>query len=45
MLNDKHKQDRLSFCQEGLTGKIKWDGGVVISDEARFCFFSDNQKM
>jgi hypothetical protein len=43
-LNEVQKQKRLSFCEQALSGSLEWKGGVVLSDEARFCMHSDTSR-
>jgi hypothetical protein len=42
LLNELQISARVQFCREQLGGAIDWGRNVVISDESRFCLYSDN---
>jgi transposase len=43
LLTEAHIAARLKFCSEQLTEVVDWGRDVIISDESRFCLFSDNK--
>jgi transposase len=43
LLTEAHIATRLRFCGQNLSSEIDWSRDVVISDESRFCLYSDNK--
>ncbi|GFV22146.1 transposable element Tcb1 transposase [Trichonephila clavipes] len=43
-LTPQRRRARLEWCRAGATWKTEWRN-VVFSDESRFCFFNDSQRI